>query len=66
MMAYVFPIHHRNTHTIYSQNTIHSIGHCDVAMVTDIHFEYANYVVKFSEILFKNGIFRSTTLYQFT
>ena len=26
-----------------------------VAMVTDIHFEYANWVVKFSEILFKNG-----------
>ena len=26
-------------------------------MVTDSHFEYANKVVKFSVILFKNGIF---------
>ena len=41
-MAYVFPIHHRNTHTIYNQNTLHLIGICDVAMGTDIHFEYAN------------------------
>ena len=56
MMAYVFPIHHRNTHTTYNQNTLHLIGKCDVAMVTDSHFEYASQVVKFSVILFKNNI----------
>ena len=27
---------------IYHQNTLHLIGQCDVAMVTDSHFEYAN------------------------
>ena len=42
MMAYVFPIHHRNTHTIYNQNTLYLIGRCNVAMVTNRHFEYAN------------------------
>ena len=57
MMAYVFPIHHRITHAIYNQNTLLLLGQCDVAMVTDSHFEYANQVVKFSEILFKSGIF---------
>ena len=57
MMTYVFPIHHRNTHTTYNPNTLHLIGQCDVAMVTDSHFEYADEVVKFSVILFKNGIF---------
>ena len=41
-MAYIFPIHPRSTHTIYNQNTLHLIGQCDVAMVTDRHFEYAN------------------------
>ena len=41
-MAYVFPIHHRNTYTIYNQNTLHLIEKCDVAMVTDSHFQYAN------------------------
>ena len=56
-MGYIFPIHHRNIHTIDNQNTLHLIGQCDVAMVTDGHFEYANKVVKFSEILFGNGIF---------
>ena len=58
MMAYVFPILHRNRHTIYNQNTLHLIGQCNVAMVTDRHFEYANKVVKVSEILFKNVIFK--------
>ena len=53
MVAYVFLIHQRNTHTTYNQNTLHLIGQCDVAMVTDYHFEYANYVVEFSVILFK-------------
>ena len=53
MMAYEFPIHHRNTHTIYNQNKLHLIRQFDVAMVTDRHFEYANHVVKFLEILFK-------------
>ena len=57
MMAYVFPIHHRNTHTIYNRNTLYLIGRCNVAMVTNRHFEYANYLVKFLEILFKNGVF---------
>ena len=57
MMAYVFPIYHRNTHTIYNRNTHQLIGQYDVAMVTDSHLEYANKVVKFSEILFKNDIF---------
>ena len=33
------------------------IGQCDVAMVTDSHFEYADWVVEFSEILFKNVIY---------
>ena len=42
MMAYVFPIHHMNIHTINNQNTLHLIGKCDVAMVADNHFEYAN------------------------
>ena len=56
-MAYVFPIHRRNTHTIYIQTTLHINGQCDVAMATDSHLEYVNYVVKFSEILFENGIF---------
>ena len=41
-MAYVFPIHHMNTHTIYIQNTLHLNGQCDAAMATDSHFEYAN------------------------
>ena len=41
-MAYVFIIHHRNIHTIYNQNTLHLIGKCDVAMVAENHFEYAN------------------------
>ena len=41
-MGYVFPIHHRNTHALYNQNTLHLIGKCDAAMVTDNHFEYAN------------------------
>ena len=54
-MAYVFPIHHRNTHTIYNQQTLHFIGKCAVAMVTDGHFKYANWVVTFSEILPKIG-----------
>ena len=53
MMAYVFPINHRNTHTIYNQKTLYLIGQCDVAMVADSHFEYANKEGKFSEILFK-------------
>ena len=57
MMAYVFPIHQRNTHTTYKQNKLHLIGQCDVAMVTGSHFEYANWEVKFSVILFKNGVF---------
>ena len=69
MMTYIIPIHHRNTLTIYNQNTLYLIDQCDVAMATDSYFEYANYVVKFSEILFKKGIFlrrlRGTTLYQF-
>ena len=56
-MAYVFPIHPRYTYTLYNQKTIHLIGQCDDAIVTDSHFEYANQVVKFSEILFKNGTF---------
>ena len=42
MMAYVFSMHHKNTHAIYNQDTLHLIGQCDVAMVTDSHFEYAN------------------------
>ena len=42
MMTNVFRIHHRNTHKIYNQNTLHFIGKCDVAMETDSHFEYAN------------------------
>ena len=58
MMAYIFPIHHMNTYIIYNQSTLHLIGPCDVAMVTDSHFEYTNQVVKFSEILFKYGIFK--------
>ena len=41
-MAYVFPIHHMNTHKIYIQNTLHLNGQCYVAMATDSHFEYAN------------------------
>ena len=57
MLAYVFAIHHRNTHTTYNQNTLHLIGQCDVAMVTDSHFEYANWVIKSLVILFKNGMF---------
>ena len=56
-MAYVFPIQHTNTHTIYIQNTFNLNGQCDVAMATDNILEYAKQVVKFSEILFKNGIF---------
>ena len=56
-MAYVFPIHHRNTHTIYVQNIPHLNGQCGAAMATDSHFEYANEVIKFSEILLKNDIF---------
>ena len=56
-MAYVFPIHRRNTHTIYIQNILHLNGQCGVAMATYSHFEYANWVVKFLEILLKNGIF---------
>ena len=42
MMAYVFPMHHKSTHAIYNQDTLHLIGQFDVAMVTDNHFEYAN------------------------
>ena len=56
-MGYIFPIHRRNTHTIYNQTTLHLIGQCDVAMLPDGHFEYANYLVKFSAIFFENGIF---------
>ena len=51
-MAYIFPIQHWNIHTIYNQNTLHLIGQCDVAMVTDSHFEYANKVVKCLKIVF--------------
>ena len=40
-MAYVFSIHHSNTHTIYDQNTLYLIGQYDVTMVTDSQFEYA-------------------------
>ena len=57
MMAYIISIHQRNTHIIYNQNTLHLKGQYDVAMVTDSPFEYANQVGKFSEMLFKNGIF---------
>ena len=59
MMAYVFPIHHGNTRTLHVHNkyTLHLIGQCDAAMVTDSHFEYADYVVKFKKKMFKNSIF---------
>ena len=55
MMACAFPIHHRNTHTTYSQNTLHSIDNCVVATVTDSHFEHSNKVGTFWEILFRYG-----------
>ena len=42
---------------MYNPNTLLLIRQCNVAMVTDRHFEYANKVVKFSEILFKNDTF---------
>ena len=57
MMEYIIPIHHRDAHTIYNQNTLHLIDQCDVVMAADGHFEYTNDVIKFSENLFKNCIF---------
>ena len=44
-------------HTIYNRNTLNLISQCNIAMVTDCHFEYDNKVVKFSDILLKNDIF---------
>ena len=64
-MAYVFPIPHRNTHAIYNRNTLQLIDQWYVAMVTDNHFEYANQVVKFSEILLKNVFLRSTEIQEY-
>ena len=56
-MPYAWLIHPRNTHTTYNQNTPNLIGRCDVAMVTESNFKYANSNIKFSEFLFKKMYF---------